>query len=139
MSANATLGLPEVQRGLVAGASGLLRLHRQIPRKIAAEAAFTGDPINAASALRWGLANRVVPTSEVLATALSLAEKVAANTPLAVRASKRIMTQSATGSDWDPAVWETNQAEVAAVRASRDAHEGAIAFAQKRTPFWIGC
>jgi crotonobetainyl-CoA hydratase len=138
MSVNASLGLPEVKRGLVAAAGGLLRLHRQIPPKIAAEAAFTGDPLNAASALRWGLVNRVVPARDVLATALALGEKVAANAPLAIRASKRIMMQSATGSDWDPAVWEINRAEVAAVRASRDAHEGALAFAQRRTPYWVG-
>jgi crotonobetainyl-CoA hydratase len=138
MSDDASLGLPEVKRGLVAAAGGVLRLHRQIPPKIAAEAVFTGDPLDAASALQWGLVNRVVPAAEVLATALALAEKVAGNAPMAVRASKRIMMRSATGSDWDPAIWEINQAEFAAVRASRDAREGAIAFAQKRTPNWAG-
>jgi crotonobetainyl-CoA hydratase len=138
MSDDASLGLPEVKRGLVAAAGGVLRLHRQIPPKIAAEAVFTGDPLDAASALQWGLVNRVVPAAEVLATALALAEKVAGNAPMAVRASKRIMMRSATGSDWDPAIWEINQAEFAAVRASRDAREGASAFAQKRTPNWAG-
>ena len=138
MSEDTSLGLPEVKRGLVAAAGGLLRLHRQIPPKVAAEAAFTGDPINAEAALRWGLVNRVVPSAEVVETALVLAEAVAENAPLAVRASKRIMMRSSTGSDWDPVVWEMNESEFAAVRASSDAREGATAFAEKRRPVWTG-
>ena len=77
MSEEATLGLPEVRRGLVAAAGGMLRLHRQIPPKIAAEAAFTGEPLTAQAALRWGLVNQVVPADEVLETSLELAEKIA--------------------------------------------------------------
>jgi len=138
MDKGTSLGLPEVRRGLVAAAGGLLRLHRQIPPKVAAEAVFTGAPIDAATALRWGLVNRVVPASEVLETALELAETVADNAPLAVRASKRIMMRSATGSDWDSPMWDMNESEFAAVRASTDAREGATAFAEKRRPNWIG-
>src|SRR4051794_29046501 len=138
MAEDASLGLPEVKRGLVAAAGGLLRLHRQIPPKIAAEVVFTGDPLDAAAALRWGLVNRVVPADEVVATALALAQKIAANAPLALRASKRITANSASGSDWDPAVWEVNLAEVAAIRTTRDAREGATAFAEKRAPDWTG-
>ncbi|MDX6233502.1 MAG: crotonobetainyl-CoA hydratase [Nocardioidaceae bacterium] len=138
MSEDARLGLPEVRRGLVAAAGGLLRLHRQIPPKVAAEAVFTGEPIDAATALRWGLVNSVVPVEEVLDAALALAEKVATNAPLAVRTSKRIMMQSAMGSDWEDSVWAMNEAEFGVVRASADAREGANAFAQKREPRWIG-
>ena len=138
MSTEARLGLPEVKRGLVAAAGGVLQLHRQIPPKIAAEAVFTGEPLDAQTALRWGLVNRAVPAEEVLDTALVLAERIAANAPLAVRASKRMMMRSAAGSDWESAVWEMNEAEFAAVRASRDAREGATAFAQKRVPEWVG-
>lgn len=138
MSEEASLGLPEVKRGLVAAAGGLLRLHRQIPPKVAAEAAFTGDPIDAQTALRWGLVNRVVPPTEVVGSALELASRITGNAPLAVRTSKRIMMRSAAGSDWDPAVWEMNEAEFGAVRASRDALEGATAFTQKRAPRWSG-
>jgi len=134
MAEDASLGLPEVKHGLVAAAGGLLRLNRQIPPKIAAEVVFTGDPLDAAAALRWGLVNRVVPADEVVATALALAQKIAANAPLALRASKRIIAQSASGSDWDPTVWEVNLAEAAAIRTSRDAREGATAFAEKRAP-----
>jgi crotonobetainyl-CoA hydratase len=139
VSEDAKFGLPEVTRGLVAAAGGLLRLHRQIPAKIAAEAVFTGVPLDARTALRWGLVNRVVPAEDVLSTALALAEVIAANAPLAVRASKRVTARSAaTGSDWGDSAWEMNNAEFAAVRATLDAREGATAFAQKRRPQWSG-
>jgi crotonobetainyl-CoA hydratase len=138
ISAEASLGLPEVRRGLVAAAGGLLRLHRQIPPKIAAEAIFTGQPISADTALRWGIVNRVVPPDQVVAAALELAETVAANAPLALRASKRIMIRGAGSSDWSPEAWELNGEEFAAVGGSMDAREGASAFAEKRTPVWSG-
>jgi crotonobetainyl-CoA hydratase len=139
ISSAARLGLPEVTRGLVAAAGGLLRLHRQIPPKVAARAVFTGEPIDAATALEWGLINEVVPADQVLDAALALAERIAANAPLAVRASKRIMARSnEVGSDWHEAAWAMNEEELAAVRASQDAHEGAVAFAEKRTPRWTG-
>jgi len=138
MGEETSLGLPEVKRGLVAAAGGLLRLHRQIPPKVAAEAIFTGASIDASTALRWGLVNRVVPSAEVVETALALAEAIADNAPLAVRASKRIMMLSASGSDWDPRMWDMNESEFAAVRASGDAREGATAFSEKRHPVWIG-
>ena len=139
ISEDAQLGLPEVKRGLVAAAGGLLRLHRQIPPKVAAHAALTGEPLDAATALRWGLVNEVVPTDHVVARALRLAGQIAANAPLAVRASKRIMRRSAEyGSDWDPAIWDMNEAEFGEVRRSADAEEGPRAFAEKRPPRWQG-
>jgi crotonobetainyl-CoA hydratase len=139
MSADASLGLPEVKRGLVAGAGGLLRLHRQIPPKIAAEVVFTGQPIDARSALQWGLVNRVVPAEQVIDTAFTLAEQIAANAPLAVRASKRIMARSAeVGSTWNDAAWAMSEAEFSEVLSSKDIREGASAFAEKRPPKWTG-
>ena len=66
---------PEVKRGLFAAAIGLLRLGRQIPL----EAALTGEPLDPATALRWGLVNRVVPPEDVLPVALELAGKIAEN------------------------------------------------------------
>lgn len=138
LSEDATLGLPEVTRGLVAAAGGLLRLHRHIPPKLAAEAVFTVEAIGAASALRWGLVNRIVPATAVLDKALELANRIAANAPLAVRASKRIMARSTTCSDWADEAWAMNEAEFVEVRASRDAREGATAFAEKRRPEWSG-
>jgi crotonobetainyl-CoA hydratase len=136
---DAQLGLPEVRRGLVAAAGGLLRVHRQLPPKLAAELVFTGEPIDAHTALRHGLVNRVVAQAEVLGVALGLAESIAGNAPLAVSASKRIMAGSLGAvSDWADAAWELNEAEFRAVRASSDAYEGACAFAEKRAPEWRG-
>ncbi|HLS79112.1 MAG TPA: enoyl-CoA hydratase-related protein, partial [Nocardia sp.] len=139
MSDQATLGLPEVKRGLVAAAGGLLRLPRQIPHKIALEMALTGAPIDADTALRWGLVNRVVSADQVLARALELAETIAANAPLAVRASKRIIHRSADfGSDWEQPIWQMNMEQTMPVFLSKDAAEGPRAFAEKREPRWRG-
>lgn len=140
LSADATLGLPEVKRGLLAAAGGLLRLQRQVPLKLALEVALTGEPIDAQTAARWGLANRVVPAEKVLATALELAERIGANAPLSVRASKRLMYAAADfGSDWtDAELWQANLTELGAVLGSADAREGPRAFAEKRAPLWRG-
>ncbi|WP_433560433.1 crotonase/enoyl-CoA hydratase family protein [Nocardia sp. CA-151230] len=136
---DAKLGLPEVKRGLAAAAGGLLRLPRQIPLKLALGVVLTGEPIDAATAARWGLVNRVVPAAEVLDTALELAARIAANAPLPVRASKRVAYRAADfGADWSDELWEMNAAELGPVFRSGDAREGARAFAEKRTPQWRG-
>jgi crotonobetainyl-CoA hydratase len=88
LSEDAALCLPEAARGLFAAAGGLIRLPRQLPEKLAMEAALTGRPIDPTTALRYGLVNRVVPAYEVLGAALDLAAAVVANAPLAVSTSK---------------------------------------------------
>ncbi|MFE2995765.1 crotonase/enoyl-CoA hydratase family protein [Nocardia sp. NPDC059246] len=139
LSEDAKLGLPEVKRGLAAAAGGLLRLPRQIPLKLALEVALTGAPIGAATAARWGLVNRVVPADEVLATAVGLAEQIATNAPLSVRASKRVIYRAADfGADFSDELWEMNADELRAVFRSADAKEGPQAFAEKRAPRWQG-
>ncbi|MGY2085297.1 crotonase/enoyl-CoA hydratase family protein [Blastococcus sp. SYSU DS0539] len=140
----AVFGLPEVKRGLLAAAGGVVRLQRQLPLKRALELALTGDPVDAATALEWGLVNRVVAPEEVLDAALALAERIAANAPLSVRHTKRTVHRTtAGGSDWDPAwagtdPWQANEEATALVFASRDAVEGPTAFAEKRPPRWEG-
>jgi enoyl-CoA hydratase/carnithine racemase len=135
----AILGFPEVTRGLFAAAGGVLRLQRQVPEKVALELALTGDPIDAATAHRLGLVNRVVPAGTALDAAVVLAERIAANAPLAVRASKYLLRRSAAlGSDWDDAVWDENERHLGHVLASDDAVEGPTAFAEKRPPVWRG-
>jgi enoyl-CoA hydratase/carnithine racemase len=140
----ASFGLPEVKRGLLAAAGGVVRLQRQVPLKLALQMALTGDPVPAATALQWGLVNDVVPAGEVVARALELAGRVAANAPLSVQFTKKVMYQAASGgSDWDPAwngrdPWELNAEAMKVVFASSDATEGATAFAQKRPPVWSG-
>ncbi len=132
----ARLGIPEVKRGLVAAAGGLLRLPKVLPRNVAMELALTGDPILAERAAELGLVNRLSEPGQALATALELAETVAANGPLALAASKRILAESV---DWPETEFFTRQAEISGpVMGSEDAREGATAFAEKRPPVWQG-
>ncbi|WP_027875013.1 crotonase/enoyl-CoA hydratase family protein [Spongiibacter marinus] len=133
---NAKFGIPEVKRGLVAGAGGLLKLPRQIPRRVAMELALTGDAIDAQRAYDLGLINRVVEAGAALATARELADKIAANGPMAVLASKQIMNES---EEWSSEEMFNKQNDIALpVFASKDAIEGATAFAEKRPPKWRG-
>jgi enoyl-CoA hydratase len=133
---DARFGLPEVKRGLVAGAGGLLWLPRRIPQNLAMEYALTGDHFSAADAHRYGLVNRVTATGGALAGALELAERITANAPLAIAASKQVITRSA---DWTSDEAFGKLAEIIMpVFTSADAREGAQAFAQKRTPVWRG-
>ena len=98
--------------------------------------ALTGEPLSAARAYEIGLINRVVPSADVLATAMALAQRICANAPLAVRTSKRVMLDAA---DMDEAAaWALNNEAFGAIAASADALEGAIAFAEKRAPLWQG-
>lgn len=139
MSEEASLGLPEVARGLFAAAGGLVMLPRQLPAKIAMKAALTGEPISAAEALRWGLVNRVVPAADVLDVAMALAETISARAPLPVVASKKVLQRAiGAGSDWDTDVWALNAQLFAQVVTSEDAAEGATAFAERRAPRWTG-
>ncbi|MGV9928372.1 crotonase/enoyl-CoA hydratase family protein [Nocardia rhamnosiphila] len=139
ISADAQLGLPEVRRGLVAGAGGVLRLPDQIPPKVAAHAVYTGSPISPETALRWGLVNAVTPPAELIPHALEIARSIAANAPLAVRASKRMMSRrhDVEGSV-EKARWEMNNQEMAVIRRSHDVREGTRAFSEKRPPVWQG-
>lgn len=130
-------GLPEVKRGLIAAAGGVFRIVDQLPRKVAMELLFTGEPISATQAREWGLINQVVPEGTVVEAALALAERITCNAPLAVWASKRV----AYGVDdsviaGDEAGWSRTMREIGAVLRSEDAKEGPRAFAEKRAPVW---
>jgi crotonobetainyl-CoA hydratase len=129
-------GIPEVQRGLMAAAGGLIRLPKRLPLAIALELAMTGDPMDADRALQLGLVNRVVPRDEVLPTALALAERIAANSPIAVRQSRKLVRE-ATELD-EAAGWKRTNELMVDVFTSGDAIEGATAFAEKRAPDWKG-
>jgi enoyl-CoA hydratase len=94
----------------------------------ALELGLTGQPVTAEQALTMGLVNRVLPTEEVLPTARTLATRVAANGPLGVAITKKMMRERR----WaDPA-------EIDAVFQSEDAQEGAHAFTERRPPVWKG-
>ncbi|HKX90752.1 MAG TPA: crotonase/enoyl-CoA hydratase family protein [Sphingopyxis sp.] len=134
---HAQFGLPEVKVGLFAAAGGAFRLAQQLPRKLAMEYMLTGDPIPAARAAEFGLVNHVVPLADLLPTALALAEKIAANAPLSVQASKRVALGIADGRiAADAPYWEHNTRERGVLMRSEDAREGPLAFAQKRKPEW---
>ncbi|QZS56991.1 crotonase/enoyl-CoA hydratase family protein [Rhodococcus opacus] len=133
-SDNAQFGLPEVKRGLVAAAGGVLRLPRKLPSAIAMELALTGEPIGADRAAALGLVNRVVPAGDALNTALAMASTIAKNAPIAVRTAKLLIDRS---TEWNLSEAFVNQAPYTdAVRNSNDAAEGARAFVEKRAPAW---
>jgi enoyl-CoA hydratase len=135
-AANARFGLPEVKRGLVANAGGLVRLPAQIPYRIAVELVLTGAMTDASRMVALGLVNRVVPAGQALGEALRLAAEISANGPLAVSTSKRVMRESR---DWKTSeAFDLQDAYTAPVFASEDAREGARAFSEKRSPQWTG-
>ncbi|WP_394269788.1 crotonase/enoyl-CoA hydratase family protein [Qipengyuania sp.] len=134
-NSGAKFGIPEVKRGLVAGAGGVMMLPDQIPERIAMELALTGDFISAQRAYELGLINRVTDGS-ALDGAKELAATIAANGPLAVRVSKQVLRESR--------AWPMNERYerqgqlIGPVFVSEDAREGAAAFAEKRAPNWKG-
>jgi enoyl-CoA hydratase len=133
---NATFGIPEVKRGLVAEGGGLLRLPRLLPPTIAMELALSGDFFSAADAHRYGMINALTAPGEALGGARRLAARITANGPLAVAATKEIITSA---TDWTlDEGWDAQQPILAPVLASEDAREGARAFAEKRAPRWRG-
>ncbi|MCV7344293.1 crotonase/enoyl-CoA hydratase family protein [Mycolicibacterium rhodesiae] len=134
---SAKFGLPEVKRGLVAAAGGVFRIVEQLPRKVAMQLLFTGEPITSAEALKWGLINDVVPDGTVVDAALALAQRITVNAPLAVQASKRVAVGVDDGviTD-DEAGWTRTMREIGPLMKSEDAKEGPLAFAEKRQPVW---
>ena len=133
---DASFGLPEVRRGLVPAAGGLLRLAALIPRGAATEMALTGDPMPAARAFELGLVTRLTEPGCALDAALELATGIAAGAPLATLAATRILRESP-GWPADEA-WARQRAIADPVIGSQDAAEGARAFADKRAPRWQG-
>jgi enoyl-CoA hydratase len=126
----ARLAMPEVKLGTIPGWGGTDRLPKLIGSARAKQMIFTGEPIAAEVAERWGLANQVVPAASLSDCARALAEKIASNAPVAVQTAKQLIANSSSA---------TLESLAAAVNAfSEDAKEGLAAFREKRPPKFEG-
>jgi enoyl-CoA hydratase/carnithine racemase len=135
-SSGATFGLPEVHRSLVPICAGVFRSVRALPLNVAKEMLLTGDPIDADRAERIGLVNRVVAPGAALEEAVTLAERISQNGPVAVRETMRILDgltldDEATG-------WRLTSVAEQAIYGAEDTREGVTAFFERRTPNWTG-
>jgi enoyl-CoA hydratase/carnithine racemase len=133
---DSTMGLLEVQRGLIPAAGGVARIARQIASAFAAEILLIGDALPAADALRMGLVNRVVPADDVDSTARAIVQRMARNAPLAMRKAKQAMILSSGRSIEDAFAIEDDCIKV--LLRSNDAREGSRAFMEKRPPVFTG-
>jgi enoyl-CoA hydratase len=133
---NAVFGQPEIKLGIIPGFGGTQRLVRLVGRSRAMELLFSGDQIDAATALELGLVSRVVPADRLLADARATAEKLARSAPLAVAAIKRAVADGL-----DRPIEEALRAELRefiAIRGTEDSREGISAFLEKRRPEFRG-
>jgi crotonobetainyl-CoA hydratase len=133
-ASHARFALPEVKRGLLASGGGLVRLPDVVGQRRALQMLLTGEPIDAPTALEWGLVNTLAQRGEVLATALRLASTIADNAPLSVRTSKAVVYQTARLPEAE--AWALTASRHAQLMRSDDAVEGPRAFAEKRPPRW---
>jgi enoyl-CoA hydratase/carnithine racemase len=131
----ATFALPEVKRGLMATAGGVIHLPRAVPRAIAMEMIAAGETISAKRAYDIGMVNRVIPTEKVVEEALALAARIAENAPFSVQESVAIARVAAT--DTPEKAWDMAQAARQAIKSHPDALEGPRAFVEKRKPNWV--
>lgn len=135
-SNSATFGLPESKLGLVAAGGGAIRLGHRVPRVIANEILLTGRLFGADEAFQWGLVNRVAADGKALAVAMELADQIANNAPLSLKAS--LALSDLTTSQIEPALWAENDRQMLQISATQDAQEGPTAFIEKRKPIWRG-
>ncbi len=133
---DATFGIPEVKRGLIAAAGGVMRLRDRLPRNVTMELALLGDPMSAGRLAELGLVNRLVEPGTALEEAVKLAHRIADNAPLSVAVGKRVVDESP---GWAPAdAFEKQSVLASPVLLSDDAREGVLAFTERRDPVWTG-
>ncbi|GAA5016609.1 crotonase/enoyl-CoA hydratase family protein [Streptomyces siamensis] len=133
---DAKFGLPEVRRGLVAAAGGVIRLPKRIPYHLAMELLLTGRPVSGDRAGRLGLVNQVTAPGEAVAAALELAQQLAHSAPLSLAMVKRLVRSGDGMPEAD--AFAVQRAAMDTLMASADAHEGMTAFAERREPRWTG-
>jgi len=132
----ATFGLSEVKRGIIPGNGGTQRVMANLPYPIAMEMVLTGEPMDAETAARWGLVNRVVERADLMDVARHYATVLARNAPLAVQASKELAIRSR-DLDLDSGM-RLEQVLNRILQFSDDAVEGPRAFAERRPPDFGG-
>ena len=135
-ASTAMFGLPEVKRGLMPDFGGAFRVARLLPANVARELLLTGASMPAERAERLGFVNVVTDPGGALAAAIELANQVAENAPLAVRAALAIVNAEISGNE-EPS-WERSDAAHARLVASADVREGIEAFFGRRAPHWQG-
>ncbi|MEI6383147.1 MAG: enoyl-CoA hydratase-related protein [Betaproteobacteria bacterium] len=135
-ASHATFGLTEVKRGVFAANGGTQRILSQVPYAIAMEMMLIGDAIDAETALRWGLINRIVPADQLMTAAYEYAKKLAANAPLAVQAAKELIIKSR-DLDLNTGL-RMEKMSHRLLQFTEDAVEGPAAFAAKRPPAFKG-
>jgi enoyl-CoA hydratase len=133
---DAKFGLPEVKRGLIAGEGGVIRLPQRLPYHVAVTALLTGEPISAVDAKQYGLVNELTPSGAALTGAQELAQRIARNAPLALAKVKQVLRETQGLNDTD--AFKRQGEAASSLLSSKDAHEGALAFAEKRAPVWHG-
>jgi enoyl-CoA hydratase len=131
---DATFGLPEAKRGLLAAAGGPVRLAHRVAMPLALEIVMTGEQITAERAYQVGLVNRLVPAESVVDEAVALAEVINANSPTSIRASRTLVRGSVDATEADG--WKLTAELSRVVFGSGDALEGSTAFVEKRAPNW---
>jgi enoyl-CoA hydratase len=133
---DAKFGLPEVKRGLIAGEGGVIRLPQRLPYHVALKVLLTGEPLSAVDAEQYALVSELTAPGAALAGAQELASRIAANAPLALAKVKDVLRETQGLNDADAFKRQANKAS--SLLTSEDAHEGALAFAEKRAPVWRG-
>ena len=133
---NAKFGLPEVKRGLIAGEGGVIRLPQRIPYHVALKVLLTGEPLSAVDAKQYGLVSELTARGAALAGAQELAARVAVNAPLALARVKEVLRETQGLNDTE--AFKRQAEDASDLLHSEDAHEGALAFAEKRAPVWRG-
>jgi enoyl-CoA hydratase len=135
-STDAAFGLPEVKRGLIPDFGGAFRISHAIPANVAREMLLTGDSIDARRAERLGFVNFLTEPGAALEGALSLADRVCANAPLAVREALAISGAEIVGDE--TISWKRTHAAHARLLETEDVKEGVGAFFERRAPNWTG-